>query len=183
MPQFSFGVKCGQNPEVPVWSAKFGLVSCGIFRRRSDRLLFQHFFAFFLLAYWLFSKFSMCRIKHTYILDHPCQLAELISENSRLGKPHGEVVRFMIDPSPTTWWGSFELSIYSTYKMNILSIIASPVKVVMFSPPCDAFSTWICHVLFPSANTQVAEERLEDRWVPLDEIVDRDQLEEMNRSI
>jgi hypothetical protein len=46
---------------------------------------------------------SQCRIKHTYLLDHPCQLAELISENSQLGKPHGEVVRVMTGPPPTTW--------------------------------------------------------------------------------
>ncbi|XP_024317384.1 peptidyl-prolyl cis-trans isomerase CYP59 isoform X1 [Brachypodium distachyon] len=66
--------------------------------------------------------FKNIRIKHTYILDDPFddppQLAELIPDNSPLGKPHDEV----------------------------------------------------------------AEERLEDSWVPLDETVDPEQLEEMIRS-
>jgi peptidyl-prolyl cis-trans isomerase-like 4 len=39
-----------------------------------------------------------------------------------------------------------------------------------------------CHILFRVTNKQVAEERLEDSWVPLDETVDPSQLEEMIRS-
>ena len=100
----------------------------------------------------------MHKIKHTYILDNPFedppQLAELIPENSPLGNAHDEAIWVM-----PFMYAELIIELFSQCNMM---------------PSC--LSMWICHTVFPVANTQVAEEHLEDSWVPLDETVDPDQL-------